>query len=108
MRIITSPNLRSDDLVAGGVVISEADLELTIIAQDGEVFHFALKRLPPIASESTACPPALLNTVDRIKKRLRTASAQPNDSNKKPNVFVGLCLLGVVLWCFVCLAVVCW
>ena len=38
MRIVTSPNLRSDDLVAGGVVISEADLELTIIAQDGEVF----------------------------------------------------------------------
>ena len=38
MRIVTSPNLRSDDLVAGGVVINEADLELTIIAQDGEVF----------------------------------------------------------------------
>ena len=38
MRIVTSPNLRSDDLVAGGVVISEADLELTIIAQEGEVF----------------------------------------------------------------------
>ena len=38
IRIVTSPNLRSDDLVAGGVVISEADLELTIIAQDGEVF----------------------------------------------------------------------
>ena len=26
MRIVTSPNLGSDDLVAGGVVISEADL----------------------------------------------------------------------------------
>ncbi len=38
MRIVTSPNLRSDDLVAGGVVINEADLELTIIAQEGEVF----------------------------------------------------------------------
>jgi hypothetical protein len=38
MRIVTSPNLRSDDLVAAGVVISEADLELTIIAQEGEVF----------------------------------------------------------------------
>ena len=38
IRIVTSPNLRSDDLVAGGVIISEADLELTISAQDGEVF----------------------------------------------------------------------
>ncbi len=38
IRIVTSPNLSSDDLVAGGVIISEADLELTIIAQDGEVF----------------------------------------------------------------------
>ena len=38
MRIVTSPNLRSDDLVAGGVVISDADLELAIIAQEGEVF----------------------------------------------------------------------
>jgi hypothetical protein len=38
IRIVTSPNLRSDELVAGGVIISEADLELTIIAQDGEVF----------------------------------------------------------------------
>ena len=38
IRIVTSPNLRSDDLVAGGVVINEADLELTIIAQEGEVF----------------------------------------------------------------------
>ena len=38
MRIVTSPNLRSDDLVAGGLVINEADLELTIIAQEGEVF----------------------------------------------------------------------
>ena len=38
IRIVTSPNLRSDDLVADGVVISEAGLALTIIAQDGEVF----------------------------------------------------------------------
>lgn len=38
IRIVTSPNLSSDELVAGGVIISEADLELTIIAQDGEVF----------------------------------------------------------------------
>ena len=38
IHIVTSPNLRSDDLVAGGVVISEADLEFTIIAKDGEVF----------------------------------------------------------------------
>jgi hypothetical protein len=38
IRIVTSPNLRSDDLVPGGVVIREAGLELTIIAQDGEVF----------------------------------------------------------------------
>tara|TARA_B110000037_G_scaffold155133_1_gene174954 strand:- start:153 stop:506 length:354 start_codon:yes stop_codon:yes gene_type:complete len=37
IRIVTSPNLRSDDLVADGVVISEAGLALTIIAQDGEV-----------------------------------------------------------------------
>jgi hypothetical protein len=37
IRIVTCPNLRSDDLVAGGVVISEAGLALTIIAQDGEV-----------------------------------------------------------------------
>lgn len=38
IRIVTSPNLSSDELVAGGVIISEADLELTIDAQDGEVF----------------------------------------------------------------------
>ena len=38
IRIVTSPNLSSSDLVAGGVIISEVDLELTIIAQDGEVF----------------------------------------------------------------------
>ncbi|MBL4582768.1 MAG: hypothetical protein JKY29_13230 [Gammaproteobacteria bacterium] len=38
IRVVTSPNLSSDDLVAGGVIISQADLELTIIAQDGEVF----------------------------------------------------------------------
>jgi hypothetical protein len=38
IRIVTSPNLRSDDLVADGLVISEAGLALTIIAQDGEVF----------------------------------------------------------------------
>jgi hypothetical protein len=38
IRIVTSPNLSSDELVAGGVIISEADLELTISAQDGEVF----------------------------------------------------------------------
>lgn len=38
IRIVTSPNLSSDDLAAGGVIISEADLELLIIAQDGEVF----------------------------------------------------------------------
>lgn len=38
IRIVTSPNLSSDDLVEGGVIISEVDLELTIIAQDGEVF----------------------------------------------------------------------
>lgn len=38
IRIVTSPSLSSDDLVAGGVIISEADLELTIVAQDGEVF----------------------------------------------------------------------
>ena len=38
IRIVTSPNLSSDDLAARGVIISEVDLELTIIAQDGEVF----------------------------------------------------------------------
>jgi hypothetical protein len=38
IRIVTSPNLRSDDLVADGLVISEAGLALTIIAQEGEVF----------------------------------------------------------------------
>ena len=38
IRIVTSPNLRSDDFVAGGAVIGEAGLELTLIAKDGEVF----------------------------------------------------------------------
>lgn len=38
IRIVTSPSLSSDNLLSGGVIISEADLELTIIAQDGEVF----------------------------------------------------------------------
>jgi len=51
IRIVTSPNLSSDELIAGGVIISEADLELTIIAQDGEVF-IGSSRLSTMASDA--------------------------------------------------------
>ncbi|PCI79190.1 MAG: hypothetical protein COB20_05245 [SAR86 cluster bacterium] len=38
IRMVESPKLVSSGLATGGVIISEADLVLTIIAQDGEVF----------------------------------------------------------------------
>jgi hypothetical protein len=49
IRMVESPNLSESGLVAGGVIISEADLELTIMAQDGEVF-IGTSRLSTMAS----------------------------------------------------------
>jgi hypothetical protein len=51
IRMVESPNLSESGLVAGGVIISEADLELTIMAQDGEVF-IGTSRLSTMASEA--------------------------------------------------------
>jgi hypothetical protein len=51
IRIVESPNLEDIRLAVGGVMISEVDLELTIVAQDEEVF-IGSSRLSNMASDA--------------------------------------------------------
>lgn len=51
IRLVSSPNLNETRLDVGGVLISEVDIELTIIVQDGEVF-VGSSRLSNMASDA--------------------------------------------------------
>lgn len=51
IRLVSSPNLNETRLDVGGVIISEADIELTILVQDGEVF-VGSSRLSTMASDA--------------------------------------------------------